>query len=86
MGPLPAAGNMDLDASVSYSQIVDIPTGACPANSRIDKAGMDPDASAIVMRIENTGACGTQMPPTLPLSAAEIQLIRDWITQGALNN
>lgn len=62
---------------------VDMLNGACGGKRVL--AG-DANASGLVKKLE--GTCGNRMPlgsPT-PLSAANIQLIRDWISQGAQNN
>ena len=46
----------------------------------------DPDNS-LVQKIEGTAAVGARMPRGLPpLSTANINLIRQWVEQGALNN
>ena len=45
----------------------------------------DPDNSLLIKRIE--GTVGPQMPLSLPpLSAPEIETIRQWIAEGALDN
>jgi Abnormal spindle-like microcephaly-assoc'd, ASPM-SPD-2-Hydin len=47
----------------------------------------DPNGSVIYARIANLGTLGAAMPPgTTGLSAAERQLWRDWILEGAQNN
>jgi hypothetical protein len=47
----------------------------------------DPDASYLVRKIEDAvGIQGTAMPPGNPLSADQVQLVRDWIAAGALND
>jgi hypothetical protein len=71
--------------SQSYSLLVgvDATTGPCRPIKRV-LAG-NPDASALVKRLE--GTCGDLMPfGGNPLPAGNIQLIRDWISQGARNN
>jgi hypothetical protein len=62
---------------------VDMLNGACGGKRVL--AG-DANASGLVKKLE--GTCGSRMPlgsPT-PLSPANIQVIRDWISQGAQNN
>jgi hypothetical protein len=59
-------------------------TGSCPGDKRVQP--LNADASVLVKRI--TGTCGLAQMPLggTPLSTAQIQLIRDWINQGARNN
>ena len=78
-GPTPQGG-MDLTAGSSYANTVNVPSGACNALDRIEPN--DPDGSCLVRRIQ-----GTQ-PPRMPfqqtpLTAAQIAMIRNWISQGA---
>lgn len=69
----------------SYDRLVnvDATTGPCAGIKRVVPG--NPDGSALVKRLE--GTCGTQMPiGGSPLPPSDIQRIRTWITQGALNN
>lgn len=68
-------------ASVAYDLIVGIAGGG---GVEYINPG-DPDASLIVQRVESAGA---PMPPApaMPLSAAQQQLIRDWVQAGAPEN
>lgn len=46
-----------------------------------------PDMSLLVKKLEGTmPPCGQPMPPTGPLSAAQVTQIRTWIMNGALND
>lgn len=81
------AGLLNLTAGVAYGNLVAMDSLECPPTDRV--APGDPDASYLVHKLEGAGPCfmGTQMPQGQPpLPAAQIQLIRDWITQGAPNN
>ena len=77
-----------LASTVSYNNLVGVTAtngiGTCAGDKRVQPSNAD--ASVLIKRI--TGTCGlSQMPLGLtPLSAAQIQLIRDWINQGASNN
>lgn len=74
-----------LQASVSYGNLVGVTAtnGPCAGDKRV--LPFSADASALVKRLE--GTCGFQMPlGGTPLPADQIQLIRDWINQGAANN
>jgi len=48
----------------------------------------NPDASYLIRKLEGgPGISGSRMPPGGPfIPAANIQRIRDWITDGAPNN
>ncbi len=74
-----------LTAGVSYANLVNIPAtnGPCAGDLRVQPS--NPDASALIKRL--LGTCGIQMPlGGTPLPSGQIQLIRDWINQGARNN
>jgi hypothetical protein len=59
--------------------------GACTGQTRI-VAG-NAAASLTYQKIASaTPACGTVMPTAGLMSPIQIQLIRDWINQGAMNN
>lgn len=73
-------------ASVSYNNLVGVTatTGSCVGSKRVEPGSAD--ASVLMKRLEGA-SCGSRMPYGLtPLSSADIQLIRDWINQGASNN
>lgn len=82
----PGGGSpFSLQAGASYSNLVgrDATTGPCLPIKRVQASNAN--ASALVKRLE--GTCGSRMPLNgSALSASQIQLIRDWIEQGALNN
>ena len=73
----------NLTAGQSFSSIVNMPSG----QSSFDyiEPG-SPAFSYLVAKIEGTGF-GSQMPLIGgPLSSSKIQLVRDWVTGGALEN
>lgn len=75
-----------LRAGESYAQLVNqnATVGPCQGQRRVIPA--DPANSVLVKRVEGS-TCGNRMPlGGSQLPAASIQLIRDWISQGALNN
>jgi hypothetical protein len=84
-GPSAPLG-FSMEAGVSYGNLVDVPSAELPELMRV-KPGQ-PDSSYIVLKIEGApGIVGGRMPLGLaPLSAEEIQAIRDWIADGALRN
>jgi hypothetical protein len=72
-------------AGVSYGSLVGVTatSGPCAGDKRVQPSNAN--ASALIKRLE--GTCGSQMPlGGAPLSAGQIQAIRDWINQGARNN
>lgn len=73
---------------VSPLGIVDVVSNQAPSLKRVQP--FDSNASYLVNKIEGTaGSVGgdpTQMPVGGMLFSAEIQIIRDWIDQGALDN
>ena len=74
-----------LAAGVSYASLVNVraTNGPCAGDLRVQPSNAD--ASALIKRLE--GTCGVQMPlGGSPLPSAKIQLIRNWINQGARNN
>jgi hypothetical protein len=74
------AGSLDLTADASYAMLVGIASAASPGVLRVDPG--DPDGSYLVQKLE--GSAGTQMPPSGPaLAQADIDVIRQWISDGA---
>ena len=69
-----------LEAGVSYAQLVGVPSVEAPDVLRV--APGDPDASYLVHKIE--GRAGERMPlGGPPLPQATIDVIRQWIVDGA---
>jgi hypothetical protein len=84
------SGGLVLQGSAAYANLV----GAPPVNLAANQAGMlrvdpgNPANSFLLTKLTLSAAfdpqLGSRMPlGKAPLSAAEIQLISDWITQGA---
>jgi len=79
--------NLTLVDGMSYDQLVNV----LAFNSAAQQAGLlrvkpgDPDNSFLIIKLTDpTADEGVRMPSGKPpLSDAQIQLIRDWITQGA---
>jgi len=46
----------------------------------------NPDLSYLIQKLEGPGAAGGQMPPSGPLPQADIDVIRQWITDGAIDD
>ena len=71
-----------LDAANSYADLVNVDSNEVPSLKRVEPG--DPDNSYLVQKVEGTAAVGGRMPlggDRLP--DAEIDLIRQWISEGA---
>lgn len=77
---------LKLTTGNSYAQLVGVTSSECPSTKRV-LAG-SPDQSYLVWKLQGSGACftGSQMPKGAPLGATQLQLVRDWIANGAPNN
>lgn len=72
-----------LDAANSYALLVGVASGQNSSLLRV-KAN-DPANSYIIRKLEGTAGAGERMPAGLPpLAQADINVIRQWITDGAL--
>ena len=93
LGPVSAQG-MDLSAGKTFSSTVEVKSTEIPRLLRITPG--KPNDSYLVQKIEGIpGIAGLQEPPGCPgpplngaqcLSVEDITVIRQWITEGALNN
>jgi hypothetical protein len=80
-----APQGLQLDAVNSYALLVGVASNESPGVMRV--APGDPDNSYIVHKLEGTAAVGARMPLNgTPLSSANIATIRQWITDGALDD
>ncbi|HEV8398437.1 MAG TPA: hypothetical protein VGQ18_01240 [Gemmatimonadales bacterium] len=87
-GASPPEG-MSLAAGVAIANIVDVASGEVPALKRVRP--FRPDSSYLVHKIQGTqatvGGSGSRMPlGQTPLSNTTINIIRNWILQGAPDN
>ena len=73
---------LSLEEGKSYDLLVGVPSAEDPSLARVEPG--DSDLSYLIKKIEGTGL-GDRMPADGPpyLPDGEIQLIRDWIDQGA---
>ena len=81
----PAQG-LQLTSGAAYTALM-AAAAECPADQRVSPG--NPDQSYLMLKLQGSGDCftGSRMPRgNAPLSAAQLQLIRDWITNGAPNN
>jgi hypothetical protein len=81
-------GSLDLRAEASYDQLVGVSALEDPTLVRV-VAG-DPERSFLYLKlggdppIADIPAIGTRMPPrAAPIDAADLELVRNWILQGA---
>lgn len=86
-GASPAQG-MNLSSGQAYANIVNVPS---IESSLMRVKPCEPDSSYLVHKIQGTqgtvGGSGGQMPlGRAALSQAQIDVIRQWITDGAPNN
>ena len=84
-GPNPQQGQ-NLEGANAYANIVNVPSTEMPSLKRV----MPGDAANSYLFMKITGApgiIGSQMPLAGgPLTAGDIELIRQWINAGAPNN
>ncbi len=80
-----APQGLRLDAANSFALLVGVASTQVPALLRVE-AG-DPDNSYLIQKLEGTAAAGEQMPRGgPPLDQATIDVIRQWISDGAIDD
>jgi hypothetical protein len=71
-----------LDEASAFAMLVNTPSVEVPALKRVTPG--QPDASYLIQKLEGHAAVGAQMPLNQsPLPQATIDVIRQWITDGA---
>lgn len=80
-----AAFGLVLESGQAYGNLVNVPSAEDSLLKRVEPGRSD--LSYIIRKLEGN-ALGSRMPADGPpfLPDAEIQLIKDWIDQGALDN
>jgi hypothetical protein len=82
---LPAEG-LDLSAGASHGATVGVEAVQC-APARLLVAPGQPEASYMIDKIIERDMCaGVRMPRTGNVNSVDIQILSDWITEGALDN
>jgi len=77
-----APQGLRLDAANSYGLLVGVASSEQPGILRVDPG--NPDASYLIQKLEGTAAVGSRMPLNqAPLTQTQINVIRQWITDGA---
>ena len=80
-----APQGLQLDEANSFALLVGVASSEVPAVLRV--APGDPDNSYLIQKLEGTASVGQQMPLNgTPLPQADIDTIRQWITDGALDD
>jgi hypothetical protein len=80
-----ASGSLDLSTGNSYASLVGVASVEKPALLRV--AAGHPEDSYLVMKLEgDPGIDGSRMPFGGTLLPVEIDRIRTWVTQGAVDN
>ena len=78
---------LELTAANAYTEIVGVPGKSCTSLDLVTPGS--PNDSYLMIKISGGGSCmvGTKMPkPPESLTTSEIQLVRDWIANGAPAN
>jgi len=71
-----------LDAASAYAMLVNAPSVEVPSLRRVSPG--NPDASYLIQKLEGHAAVGGQMPlGQAPLPQTTINIIRQWISNGA---
>lgn len=82
------SGALNLLSGVAHARLVNQPSAYCPAIDRVEPGR--PDQSFLMWKLQGSGGgCffGSRMPlGGAALDADELQLISDWIGNGAANN
>ena len=84
-GSAAGSGNLSLEPSVAYAQLVGMAADQNNALQRVEP--FNPDNSYLIQKLEGAaGISGNVMPPGSPLPQSSIDVIRQWITDGALDD
>lgn len=76
---------LNLSVGVAYSNLVNVASVQMPSLFRIEPG--DPDNSYLVRKVQGTGIVASQMPlGDEPLTQDQIDLIRQWVSEGAEDN
>ena len=79
-----ASAGLSLDAANSYAELIGIASSQDAAILRV--APNNPNNSYLIQKMEDTAATGGVMPPGGALPQADINVIRQWIVNGALDD
>jgi mono/diheme cytochrome c family protein len=80
-----APRGLRLDALNSYALLVGVASSEQPGVLRVDPH--NPNGSYLIQKLEGTASVGERMPAGLPpLTQAQIAVMRQWITNGAVKD
>ena len=79
-----AAASLNLSSGASYAMLVGIASSQQPGIQRV--APGTPNDSYLIQKLEGTAASGQRMPVGGALSQPVIDVVRQWITDGATDN
>lgn len=80
-----APQGLRLDQTTSYGLLVNVASSEAPSILRV--APSDPDSSYLIQKLEGTASVGERMPlGGTPLTQANIDVVRQWITDGAVDD
>jgi hypothetical protein len=82
-GGSPAA-SLNLEAANSFMALVSVASTQDAAILRV--APGNPTQSYLIQKLEGTAATGQQMPPSGALAQSDIDTIKQWITDGAIDD
>jgi hypothetical protein len=77
-------GGLNLEAANSYTMLVGIQSSQDAGFMRVQPG--NPDNSYLIQKLEGTASGGVPMPPSGALPQADIDTIRQWITNGAIDD
>jgi hypothetical protein len=77
-------GGLDLTAANSYAMLVGVASTQSAGVQRVNPG--NPNNSYLIQKLEGPGASGNQMPPSAALPQADITTIRQWISDGAIDD
>jgi uncharacterized protein YjdB len=84
-GANPTGPGLNLSAGQAYSNLVNVPSTSFSGATRV--IPNNANDSYLIRKLENRNIVGSQMPEGAPpLPASTIQIIKNWINEGALNN
>ena len=78
-----SSGNLNLSPNVSYNNLVNINASGYAGKRVVPN---DADNSILFKKVDGSGAYGSNMPLGGNLSATQINIIKQWIDEGAQNN
>lgn len=76
-------GGLDLRAPGSRGNLVGVDSAGWPGQRVVEN---EPDQSVLYLKMTGASGVGNLMPPTGSLGAGDLETVRTWIAEGALDN